>query len=229
MKLLLILSISACLSSCAFHYGSIGSSSSSEDLYYHDIALGFSQTKQFFNIGGNAKDALVLQAKKNLAANRPLKPGERYANYVVDFKVKYVPFLRHLECTVSADVVSESDGKLEPFSELYIRKTGSYTDKTGLFSVGDTVHVAEVEYVVVGFRSDKRLTLAATKNFQTRYVNKKKKTVTSQIESYRGYQLGDTVLVNGLKQRVSGFLIDKIETANRSGTYYKTSYTDVKK
>jgi len=230
MRLLLFFTSSIFISSCAFHSGSISSNSASEAYYYHDIALGFSETKQFLMIGGNSKDALILEAKKNLSANRPLKKGERYTNYVVDFKVKYIFGMRHLECTVSADVVSLAMAESEElFSEVYKRKTASFTDDSGLYNVGDIVHVGEKQFVIVGFKSKKKLKLAYEQNFKTRYMNFRRARVISEIDSYSGYQLGEIISIDREEYIVTGFTENKIESKNRMGTRFKNAYSQVVK
>ncbi|MEN7550273.1 DUF6567 family protein [Rapidithrix thailandica] len=92
------------LSSCAFHYGNLsGTSATSRPV---GLAYGTSETKKFLGIGGNSKDALVLEAKKNMYLNYPLEPGQVYGNFTIDFKKSINPFTQSTKVIVSADILS---------------------------------------------------------------------------------------------------------------------------
>ncbi len=71
------------ISSCSTHFGSMSTPLLDEDYVYEDIAFGVSQTNHFFGIGGLSKDAVVLEAKRQLFLNRPLSKNESYANFRV--------------------------------------------------------------------------------------------------------------------------------------------------
>ncbi len=87
MKNTLLLSfIILMFSQCATHTGTISSNYTNKPVQYVDIAEGIATTSKVLCIGGLSKDALVLEAKKSLMKNRPLKNGEQYLNYTIDLK-----------------------------------------------------------------------------------------------------------------------------------------------
>jgi hypothetical protein len=110
MKKIIIYSIiSILMASCtAMHTGSVSSGPLlSADDRLVDVAYGYVSTSYFLGIGGLSKNALIHNAKQELKLNRPLKKGEYYANYTVDFK-KTVSFISYMtnEVFVYADVLS---------------------------------------------------------------------------------------------------------------------------
>jgi len=128
------------LASCASHYGSIGSSSNLRNVKYEDIACGVTQTSTLFGIGGLSQDAMVMEAKRNLYQNRPLKAKEEYANFTLDFKNTYFPFYSQTKLTVSADVIKFMDDSVsEPYSDNYKKKIANKTLSTNLFAIGDSI------------------------------------------------------------------------------------------
>ncbi|BDD05635.1 DUF6567 family protein [Aureibacter tunicatorum] len=112
-KSILLLAISAGLSSCAFHMGGLTGNASlgNNNFQVVDFAIGTANTTQVLGIGGLKKDGLVLEAKRNLYANRPLKKGQALANVTVDFKRSYYFLVSTTEVTVTAEVVDFNDVK----------------------------------------------------------------------------------------------------------------------
>ncbi len=78
MKLVVIFfSVALVLSSCvATHLRTISSTAVDKPVSYVDVAYGVAQTDKYFALGGLSQDALVLEAKRELYRNRPLKPNE---------------------------------------------------------------------------------------------------------------------------------------------------------
>jgi hypothetical protein len=98
------------LTSCAFHYGNTSSNAALTDGDFRimGIAAGQAATKQVLGIGGLSKDALVLEAKRNMYRNHPLDDGQIYANMAVDYKRTFYLIVVETKVTVSADVVQFS-------------------------------------------------------------------------------------------------------------------------
>ena len=131
------------LSSCAFHHGMMTSNPNynSPDYELSSMALGTSETVKFLGIGGLEKDALVLEAKKNMYAGFPLEKGQSYANLTVDFKNSYFIIFSKTLVTISADIVRPTEAgepgeKYQPeFNQ--IRKYQQMS--SGDIELGDTV------------------------------------------------------------------------------------------
>jgi hypothetical protein len=116
----------AILSSCAIHTGNTSSNAAVTDDNFRimDLAIGQAQTKQVFGIGGLKPDALVLDAKRAMYRNYPLKAGQIYSNVTVDYKRSFYLIVVTTMVTVSADVVqfnpTESQKKEDLFSKQQV-------------------------------------------------------------------------------------------------------------
>src|SRR6218665_3068815 len=111
---LLLCSMSSCL---VISHGNTGSGPllSTRDTYV-DIASGICKSYSVFGISGMHKKNMILQAKADLFKNRPLKPGEYYSNFSVDFTKTFV-FMVYLSRTVvSAEVLRSADTSAAPFT-----------------------------------------------------------------------------------------------------------------
>jgi hypothetical protein len=99
--------IISALTSCAFHTGVMNNSVqlNQNNFKYVRNATGVAKTTKIIGIGGNEKQALVAEAKKDLLDNYPLKDGQALANIVVDFKTSIFLFLTETKVTVTADIV----------------------------------------------------------------------------------------------------------------------------
>jgi hypothetical protein len=95
------------LSSCAIHTGMMtgNASLSANNFKTVKMASGTSETIKIFGLGGLGKDALVLEAKKDLLQNNPLKEGQALANVTVDFKNSFLIIVMTEKVTVTADIV----------------------------------------------------------------------------------------------------------------------------
>lgn len=95
------------LSSCATHWGTMSGSASlsSNNFKVVRMSTGTASTTKIFGFGGLAKDALVLEAKKDMMQNNPLREGQALANVTVDFKNSFMFFVNTNKVTVTADVV----------------------------------------------------------------------------------------------------------------------------
>ncbi len=213
-KLLIPLSFIILLSSCATHQGMISSSSLNRPVKYNDMAYGVSQTNQILGLGGLSKDALILEAKKELINNRPLKQNETYANFTVDFKRSFFPFYSQTKATMSADVVSFTDDLLsDPYSEEYKQKLTHKSLANKLFEIGDSVYLDHRKKgVIISIEDiDRVRVLIKTKkgNTKTKILSTKK--IYTGEKSYKGYKVGDMYIfsrdLNGNTVETSGRII----------------------
>lgn len=102
-----IVIIAFAASSCASHWGMMtgNASLSSNNFKMVKMASGTASTTKIFGLGGLAKDALVLSAKKDMMQNNPLKEGQALANVTVDIKNSFMFFVNKEKVTVTADIV----------------------------------------------------------------------------------------------------------------------------
>jgi len=196
------------------HQGMISSSSLNRNVMYEDIAYGVSQTNKVFGFGGLSKDALVLEAKRELINNRPLKENEAYANFTVDYKRSFFPFYNQTKATMSADVVRFMDESLsDPYSEKYKRKLACKSLANELFVIGDSVSIDRLgEGVIVSIEDiDKvRVLIKTTKgNSKTKLFSTSK--IFTKSKDYRGYKVGDMYIysrsIKGNLVKTSGRII----------------------
>lgn len=194
-KTLLIISLTVLLASCAtVHTGMLSTSSINKPVKYVDIAYGVAQTNRYFGFGGNCQDALVLEARRNLIKNRPLKPNEEYANITVDFKSTYWPFYIQNKATLCADVVRFSnDTTSDPYTETYKNKLLGKLFSNDLFSIGDSIVDEKFKQgVVVSFEDNDnvRIVYKTSKDkFRTKIMPINKIYTTNK--SYKGHKVGD--------------------------------------
>lgn len=108
LKLIIAVAIIGLLAtSCATHLGMMtgNASLSANNFKVVKIASGHSKTTKIFGLGGLAKDALVLDAKKDMLLNNPLRDGQALSNVTVDFKTSFIFFVITEKVTVAADIV----------------------------------------------------------------------------------------------------------------------------
>ena len=99
------------IQSCAVHSGLITGGANLQTNNFSYVASnvqGTAKTKYIFGIGGLAKSALVAEAKKDLVKNHPLKSGQAYTNFILDFRGLYLPIVTGKRCTITADIVEFS-------------------------------------------------------------------------------------------------------------------------
>jgi hypothetical protein len=74
--------------------------------YVKKGVVGTSMATYVFGLGGNAKMAIVDQAKRNLLSTNPLQDNQVLANITISWKSTFVlPFAITNRCTVTADIV----------------------------------------------------------------------------------------------------------------------------
>ncbi len=121
---LFLITLVFCLTSCsAFHSGVFQSSTAlnNGNFTIEKMVTGHSHTFHFLVFGGLNKQALVLEAKKDLYAQHLLKKGEAFANVTVDFKRTFYLVCMRTDVTISADLVQFDtplpDGESHPVQE----------------------------------------------------------------------------------------------------------------
>lgn len=107
IKTAIVIFFAFLFSSCATHWGMMSgnASLSSNNFKMVKMASGTASTLKVFGLGGLAKNALVLNAKKDMLQNNPLKDGQALANVTVDFKNSFIFFINTEKVTVTADIV----------------------------------------------------------------------------------------------------------------------------
>ena len=151
------------LNSCAFHSGLMTGNASlnNADFNIVDFAIGSSETIKVLGFGGLKSEALVLEAKRNLYENYPLKKGQALANVTVDFKNEFYLLWSKLKVVVSAEVVdfNKTNKDYIPISTLLGIENN---DKQEFFNIGDEVFFFKTNNFEKGKITDiskKRLTI----------------------------------------------------------------------
>ncbi len=191
--------IFSALTSCiAVHHGSVSTTSMGKNVVFEDLAIGVSQSKKLFGLGGMKKDAMILKAKTNLYLSRPLKNDEEYVNFVLDFKKSYFFIFSKLKITMSADVIRHVDTHPEKmFSEIYLSKiaTSEKPEKVRLHQIGDSIITKnlEVGHIISFEKKDKyRISyLNENKEIKTKLVTSEK--IYNKKNNYNGYKINDTI------------------------------------
>lgn len=194
---ILILFVIVVLSySCAFHRGVMTSIGDMKNVKYVDFAFGSAKTKHIFGIGGLNHDALVFEAKLHLMKNFPLKAGEYYTNFIVDFKETFLLIQHTTLVTITADIVRPINDNTEtPFSDIVKQKL-ILTKKNDFFSVGDTVvDVDNYRYIVSTNNSVDKILVwpidANRENFQFSKLSKQSSDIFSLKKTINNYVQGD--------------------------------------
>ena len=141
----------AILSSCTYHVGSIGGGSAAvtnNNFANIDFAYGVAKTVNVLGIGGNEKDALVLEAKRNLYLNYNLKPGQVIGQTTVDYKRTFFFPVMVTQVTLSAEIIDFSEGEinrtdmyenLQTFTNEPKKTQLFFGERVMYFSQGDTI------------------------------------------------------------------------------------------
>jgi len=164
-KLLLIVIAAILLQSCATHLGTMSSNAnlSNNNFKIVDMAYGYSSTTHVLGMGGMGKDALVLEAKRNLYKNYPLSQGQVFANLSVDFKNEFCIFWMNTKVIISADVVDFNNPKAMLKNEFNIDSIEKINN-----AIGDVVL-----YYNEGFIFESRIIKLGKKKATIHFVNKK--------------------------------------------------------
>ncbi len=158
---ILLIFSSACT---AYHHGGITASNhTDEKLSVVDFAHGYAKVNRFLFIGGVNRDVLIADAKRNLLLNYPLKEGQFFTNYIVDFKESFYFYGIHsTTVTITAEVASkESSDFLNEMREDVSKKYSNYQlGQKVFFKKGSSYNPAKIislekNGVVVGYFDNK--------------------------------------------------------------------------
>jgi hypothetical protein len=187
------------------------------DFSIMDIASGEASTVLVFGIGGLSKDALVLEAKKDMYRNYPLQEGQIYANITVDYKRGFYIFVVETTVTVSADIIQfsplEKQKENDVFSDLE-RKTA---EKKQTWKHDDAKPIDEEVGVFVGGEiikmtvkkesGKKRYELEAADS--SKFIYKKEMVYFFENKGRFWYDLdvGDKVMIQENETEKSGIIV----------------------
>lgn len=117
------------LSGCAFHNGAYDSGVAITNNQFRVVGMaeGQAHTTHILWIGGLSKDALVMEAKRDLYSKYPLTKGMILTNVTVDIKRSFFLVAGSTLVTLSADVIDFNPEHLDlPYK-------GFYTDDSTFF------------------------------------------------------------------------------------------------
>jgi hypothetical protein len=245
-KLFFSLIIGLLVSSCATHYGTISSNAIEKRIKYVDMAIGVSQTKKIFGIGAMTKDALVLDAKREMIKNRPLQPGEQYVNFTLDFKNSYWPIIRQTQVILSADVVKFiPDTATAIYSGEYLKIIGDGNFVNELFSIGDTILLdgnpggtifdAILEGTILSVQSNDKVKIlykTIQNNYRIKTCSIDQIYVYKTSKSFRGYRVDESYASEHISSEekipdgyVYGLGLNKILIKRESGEVLRVKYS----
>lgn len=132
MKILTTCLLIFSLSSCAFYTGYTTSNVSynGSNAEVIDIVSAKTSVTRILGLGGTDREAIILETKRKMYRQNPLKKGQVYANMGVDVKNAFYLIANIETFTVSADVIQFYEDTTEHmvFSKL-ARKTTSYDNE----------------------------------------------------------------------------------------------------
>ena len=135
---ILTVAIFLSLSSCAYHTGSMSSSTAITHGHFKVLgyAVGTAQVNKFLGFGGLNKDGLVLEAKKDLYEKYKLDTAQVFGNITVDFKTTVgFPFIK-TQVFVGADVID-----FYPERNATLKTTAISESKTEYLQLDDKTEV----------------------------------------------------------------------------------------
>jgi len=161
MKFPLVILLLSVLSSCAIHYGNTSSSAAltNGDFGIMDLASGEAKTTHVFGIGGLKKEALVLEAKRNMYRKYPLDDGQIYANLAVDYKRAFYVVAVETKVTVSADVVQFSPTQEQKETDIFSKEILSNQNDAEAESSFDRLELLNEEVGVLVGDDFRKMTL----------------------------------------------------------------------
>jgi hypothetical protein len=242
-----ILTLSILLSSCAYHIGVINSNPNYSSTNYEltRLAVATASTNKLLGIGGLKKDALVLEAKKNLYAAYPLKKGQSYANMTVDFKNTFIFIYTSTMVTISADIVQiyEDEDLSNEYQPIFNQIREKQKILSGDISLGDTVmtYLLGIKYdnVVTKILPGDRCQVNTISGELTKFKELHKTDLFLIKDLYSGsfqFKIGQVVSIHSYDKRVNGTIvalgnISAIIEVEEEGKqiYLKRNYTAIRK
>lgn len=195
---ILILTLVLLLTSCATHSGIMSGNASISDANFNisGFAVGTSKTSHVFGIGGLAKDALILEAKRNLYTNYPLKKGQALANVTVDIKRSFFPFVATTKATITADVIdfntSPVDSSFASFNKHFNKTFLSPYSPNQKVGINKDNHIVVAQVIEAKEKKSTILTRNKQGNYRLKKINNKKLFEYKESSSSK-YKIGETV------------------------------------
>lgn len=187
------------LSSCvAYQMGTTTPSTAGEKVIYTDFAVGTAQSNRIFGLGGMRKDALILEARRQMVTARPLLDDEEYEHITTDIKHSFILMVYRTKVTMSADVVKHvPDTKGIRYTERYKEKVFQNSAKDSTFHVGQSIVTSLGVQGVILKNLNSTQSLIQTKNAYgeiiTRIISHKK--LFSIEGEWKGYSLGESIVI----------------------------------
>ena len=198
-KALFLFLIPIILSSCATHIGIMSGNASISDANFNvaGLAIGTAKTQHILGFGGLGKDALILEAKRNLYTNYPLKKGQALANVTVDIKRSFFPFVMNTKAIISADVI---DFNSEPSdsSFAHFNKTIDYKLEESPFEPNQQIvykgenNVIPARVIESGPKKSTLLIETKSGRFKLKRINNAK-LFANENNANTNYKVGDGV------------------------------------
>jgi hypothetical protein len=216
---------------------------------YQSIAFGTTVKKQIFGRGGNSSDAMLFEAKRNLYRAFPLRKGEFYDNFVVDYKTTYYPFCTKTQVTVTADIILENGSTNdELFSENYILSVnaGKITSVDHLKLADSVVYLQgcnSIKGIIIDFKDKAAIVLINNTSGNQVFIDAPTKKLFSigseDIEEICGFEAGQVLEISSSNAKkdetyvkeIIGLRADKalISTTTKKSIKYKVvSIEDLK-
>ncbi len=222
------------LSTCTVHKGTLAGNNAGYNDRTVAIGYGIAEKTTFLGIGGLHKGAMVLEAKKNMYLNHPLKYGQAFTNYSVDFVKVYYPFVTNLKVMVSAEIIEEYKDHSKDKIEKNILIHPIYHNPT--LAIGDSVQLnisrpfikavvrkIEINKVTVAYINDRGMlefrdiSTNEAIVLKERYQKNKPKSKPKKNNSISSYDptlaMGDTLLLS-ISPVIIRAIIQKIEPKN---------------
>ena len=250
MKQIIIILIVLMATSCAYHGGMITSTPNFQNgkkVEYVDIAVGYSKASYFLGFGGLNNGALISQAKSNIYATYPLKPGQSFENMTINEKTTLIyPFMK-VEVIAIADVAQRDTSFSITYSPNYRSMTVEAPTSHYLYKENENVYIhtygnrsiSNGKVVASGFSSAKVFSVELPGQYHLQNYNIKnlyKKADIENFENNNNVTIGDSVCFNidssiGILKREG-----KVVGVNLTGaliiseySYYSIKYDDITK
>ena len=245
-KLISLISFALLLNACAFHNGVMISNPNftSPDYVLSSLAIGTASTEKFLGIGGLKTDALVLEAKKNLYSNFPLKKGQSYSNLTVDFKKSFFIIYNKTIVTVSADIVQidTAQNQIDQFQPIFNQVRKNQIFSFGDINLGDTIKTYSLnrvhDNIVIKILPNNRYAVSTIKNTKTKIKNVDRASIyiTKDLKDDSfPFKINQEVSIEGIglarKGKIIGIGINSAIIEERQGDstiYVKRIYENLK-
>ncbi len=190
---ILFLVLSSCVS---YQSGGLSANETGANFIYQDVAIGEARSNRFLLFGGMRKDALLLEAKRDLITGRPLGIDEAYTNYTFDFKNSFILGFTRTKVTVSADVIQyTTEPPVDRYSSTFKDKMFKTNLVDSLFNIGDSTYTKDGHGGIVQSNLSKyrvRVLLTNSKD-ELKSVRISKWKLFHAKGSWRGFVVGDEI------------------------------------